>query len=836
VTQMTMLGELRRSCREWPDRTALVADDATMTYRALWSAVTDLAALYRRLGVRPGDRVVCALPNCPEHLVAMGAAWACGAAHVAAGIGATAHDVAWLVGRVEARVLLAGRTAAEVPGDWPAAVRAAQPEARIATCEDAAGVAPDGEPMAEVAEEDPAVIRFSSGTTGTPKGLIARHGPTARAWTNLAGILGFGPDDAHLGHLPLAFGFGLQMGMLALLTGGRLVLMDRFRAEPARQLIERHRVTVLDGVPAGYRQLLDVAGASPAQVASLRTGIGSGDAFPPALVARIVEELGMDLVLMYGTVEGFGMLNRERRLMLAGAVGRPAAGSVLIVDAGGRPAPAGRAGEVAFRRQPGSPVPWGGDGVLPWYRTGDLGRLDRNGWLHLTGRLKHQINRGGLKVDPVEVAGHLLGCAGVADAAVVGLPDPVLGEVPCACVVPSDPDRPPTLEALQSELRRVLTPYKLPAALHLLPEIPLTGNGKADIARLRGEALAAAPPRAVAEPANGTVAAATDEPAGVGGPVTLPEIEQELARLVHDVSELRDGLDGPDRALVERIAAAAAAHAALVPATGAALPAGRFITTRVAVATDGMRAWWADLAERMAGATEVPPPARDPAAVAERLLGLARADGEAGRLAWKLFLGCAREALVPYRHLPHGPDREPAEVVLKALGELMGDTPLYVGRPAFVTDELLERLRAEAAERRSAATLDQGMLMASPGEAARRFAYRDEMRELLAGLGQRVEASGAGKYVYCDPTAKGPGEHLHEMPFVLNVELSLEHVSPGRPGAQIVLCPPFGAARPVRTRPGELVVWFAGSVSHARDEIAAGERLTGLSMFYEPVR
>ena len=85
MSQITMLGELRRSCREWPHRTALVAGDVTMTYRDFWTAVTSQAALYRRLGVRSGDRVVCALPNCPEHLTAVGAAWACGAVHVAAG-------------------------------------------------------------------------------------------------------------------------------------------------------------------------------------------------------------------------------------------------------------------------------------------------------------------------------------------------------------------------------------------------------------------------------------------------------------------------------------------------------------------------------------------------------------------------------------------------------------------------------------------------------------------------------------------------------------------------------------------------------------------------------
>src|SRR2546430_13626823 len=114
----------RRSGLEHRGGTALVAGEGTVTSGELGAAGARQAAVYGRLGVGRGDGVVCALGNCPEHLAAMGAAWACGAAHVAAGLGATAQDVAWLVGRVEARVLLAGRTAAEVPGDLPAAVRA----------------------------------------------------------------------------------------------------------------------------------------------------------------------------------------------------------------------------------------------------------------------------------------------------------------------------------------------------------------------------------------------------------------------------------------------------------------------------------------------------------------------------------------------------------------------------------------------------------------------------------------------------------------------------------------------------------------------------------------
>jgi acyl-CoA synthetase (AMP-forming)/AMP-acid ligase II len=844
MSEGTMLEALRRSCLEWPDRTALVARDAAVTYGKLWEAATRQAGLYRRLGVRRGDRVVCALPNCPEHVATMGAAWAAGAVHVAIDSRATDDEVAWLAAHVQATLVLAGRTGAEVSDGRRAALRAACPDVRIVTSDEtAASEPPPGLAGAvdEVGQQEPAMIRFSSGTTGTPKGAVARHGPTAAAWTNLAAALGVGPDDVHLGHLPLAFAFGLQMAMMPLLTGGTLVLMERFAAEAARRLIRRHRVTVFDGSPANFRLLLDVPDSSPEQVESLRLGVGSADHFPPRLIARIFDELGMEFVLMYGTMEGFGMISSDRRRLLAGSVGRPAPGSVLVIGADGRPARAGEAGEVTFRRHPDSPAYWRRPADGGWYRSGDAGRLDKDGWLRLSGRLKHQINRGGLKVDPVEVADQLRACPGVADAAAVGVPDPLLGEIPCACVVPTAPDAAPTLEDVQEQLRRVLAPFKVPAALCVLPELPLTSNGKLDVERLRRQAVDAAGRR----PAGPDEAPRPDGESGgslrSARLVTLPVVEQELARLIYGLRDLRAGLGPHDRALLGQVAAAAADHAR--DRRAAAAPRDRFVKPLVCAATTGMRAWWGDLPvllDLAPGAARQDPPAPPPGqgrpALVGALRGLVEAGDEVERLAWRLFLGCARRALVPHRHLPRGPGREAAEVVLAVLSVLLGPAPLYVGRPAFVTEDLLAALRAEAARQRPAAVFEQNCLMARPGPVARRLAALEELRTLLAGLGQRAEPVGTGKYVYCDGTARGPGEHLHTEPFVLNVELSLEHDRAGAEAAQIVLCPPWEEARPVHTEPGDMVVWFAGSVPHARDEMSPGQSLTAISMFFEPVR
>lgn len=523
ATALTLAEGLRSAVARWPASIAVSDGSRRITYAQLGSAIADLAAAYARLGVRPGDRVICQLSNCPEHLAAMGAAWVSGCVHVGADHELTGHELSWLARHTEARVLLFEPPQGAADPLAPArAVRAARPQTSVLLLGDAAGVDgleemprlatgadPAGEPSAAwphpgPAPGDVATIFFTSGTTGTPKGPMATQGGLAGGWGWYAGLLELSPGDIHLGQLPLSHGFGMSLAYMALSTGGHLTLMRRFRAGEALRRITDERVTVLNGTPAHFILLTDRLDPARHDVRSLRIGVGSAASFPPQLLRRIFDQLGMDLMLMYGSSEGVGLVTMDRDEMLAGSVGRPDPGYVAIVGPDRRALPTGAAGEIAFNREvtevrywaetaaaAEAMTPAGGDGDR-WYYSGDVGRLDEAGRLYVLGRLKHQIDRGGLKVDPGEVERALMAAPGVLDAAVVGVPNPVLGESVCACVVP-EAGAVLTLEALRREASATLAPHKLPEELCLLKAIPRTELGKVDRSALRAAIEAAGP-------------------------------------------------------------------------------------------------------------------------------------------------------------------------------------------------------------------------------------------------------------------------------------------------------------------------------------------------------
>jgi acyl-CoA synthetase (AMP-forming)/AMP-acid ligase II len=507
----TLAGVLHGAWIRWPERTALVHAGRRTTYAALGDAITAVAALYRDLEIQPGDRVLCPLSNRPELLVAAGAAWTCGAVHVGADRGQTAGEIAALVALTGASALVFEPAAESADPFGPlAGIRAAHPDLRVLVVGDSP--APDGcVALSEVVRAstdggergiavpdgpspaDAAAIFVTSGTTGTPKAPVSTHGSLRMRWGRLAARLRFGPDDVHLAHLPLTHGFGMMMAMGALSTGGRLVLLDGFDPAEALERVGAEGVTVLSGSAAHFRLLLDGRGPGGGELRTLRIGIGSAASFPPALLHAIYDELGLEFMLMYGSSEGVGVATSNRDDVLRGSVGRPSPGSVAVVGPDRRPLPPGEAGEIAFSRA-SFPVRYWGDPAAAegWYYSGDLGRLDGEGRLYVLGRIKHQINSGGLKVDPAEVEAALLGLPGVRDAAVLGLAHPVYGETVCACVVPA-PGAEPTLQALRAELGRVLAPHKLPRELRLLDEIPRTPLGKVDLPALRREVDAPSP-------------------------------------------------------------------------------------------------------------------------------------------------------------------------------------------------------------------------------------------------------------------------------------------------------------------------------------------------------
>ncbi|MGH9178218.1 MAG: class I adenylate-forming enzyme family protein [Acidimicrobiales bacterium] len=495
---------LAEACARWRERPALTSPAGTLSYAALGRAGARLTAAYRRLGIRPGDRVVCQLPNWPEHLLAVNAAWSAGAVHVGTDNDLTGPELAWVVERTEAAALVfAPRPGPTDPLAPIRAVRRASPSTRVIVAGDGAGgdvrladllAAADGDGAdwsPRRGPADTAHLLLTSGTTGHPKAVMETLPACWAKMQFFADAYGPRPDDVMLLYLPMAHVFGLRLAMLALLSGGRLVLADRFSPAGALGAVTSERVTVLPGMPAHFTLLLAALDPARHDVASLRWAISAASKLPVPLVDQIYDRLGVELLYVYGCSENFTVLSTDRDEITAGSVGRsvfrgpegsPPDGTIGVLDPGtGKELPPGAVGELAFGTA--NPVRyWKAPDAATdgWYRTGDLGRVDPDGLVYVLGRLKELINRGGLHVSPSEVETAVARHPAVADSAVVGTPDPVVGEAICACVVAGVAQPAPTLEELRTFLGPTLARHKLPDELCEVDVIPRTKIGKVD--------------------------------------------------------------------------------------------------------------------------------------------------------------------------------------------------------------------------------------------------------------------------------------------------------------------------------------------------------------------
>jgi acyl-CoA synthetase (AMP-forming)/AMP-acid ligase II len=513
VTPEALAPSLQAACRRWPRRPAITFAGATTTYEELGRGVARLAGSYRRLGIGPGDRVVCQLPNSLEHVTAINAAWAVGAVHVGTDNDLTAPELAWLAERTEASaVLFRPHPEAADPLAAVHAVRAACSKAHVVLHGPVDH--PSSHRLADLvagpeeldnwspphATDETGHLLLTSGTTGRPKAVMET---LPACWAKMQFFVDAfrpGVDDVHLLYLPVAHVFGLRLAMMALLRGGRLVLMERFSPKGALRLVTEERVTILPGMPAHFTLLLDALDPTEHRVDSLRWAISAASTLPRPLVDAIYERLGVDLLYVYGCSENFTVITTDPDEIRRGSVGHrvfkgpegePPNGTVAVLEPGGADVlPPGTVGEIAFGAD--RPVKYWKDADAAtdgWYRTGDLGRVDPDGSVYILGRLKELINRGGLHVSPSEVETAIRLHPDVADSAVVAAPDPVLGEAICACIVAGGA-APPDLRALRDFLAPVLARHKLPDELALVNEIPRTKIGKVDRPVLRATVLA----------------------------------------------------------------------------------------------------------------------------------------------------------------------------------------------------------------------------------------------------------------------------------------------------------------------------------------------------------
>lgn len=485
-----------RRARKTPQRTAIVHGDTHLTYRDLHARVLRLAHALRALGVARGDRVAHLGPNHPAFLETLFATGALGAVFVPLNTRLAAPELAYNLSDSGSTVLVhsaehAG-TAAAAGADAPALRRVTlgpADEGALGYEELLTGGRTD--PLDEpVAPDDPCMIMYTSGTTGRPKGAVLSHANITWNSLNVLVDTDLTGDETTLVVAPLFHTAGLNMTCLpTLLKGGRVVLHEAFDAGRVLEAVAAHRVTYMFGVPTMY----DAMAAHPrwreTDLSSLRS-VSCGGAPVPARTIETYLARGLAFSQGYGMTEaspGVLFLDREQASAKAGSAGVPHFFTDTRVRAAdGGPAGPGEKGEVLVQGPNVMSGYWGRpedtaaafteDG---WLRTGDVARTDEDGYAYIVDRVKDMFVSGGENVYPAEVEDALLGHPAVRECAVIGVPDPVWGEVGHAVVVlEPGADAGADGSEILDRLRGRLAKYKIPKTVAFVDALPRTASGK----------------------------------------------------------------------------------------------------------------------------------------------------------------------------------------------------------------------------------------------------------------------------------------------------------------------------------------------------------------------
>ncbi len=479
---------VREAARRFGDLPAFVDPDGAVTSYAQLDRRSDLvAAGLARRGVRAGDRVALRLPSDTGYVVAYAAAAKLGA-------------------------ITAGINPRLAPPEQEALVALADPVVTLDEAGDVAELARLGRggeppPVLPGDPERPVAIVFTSGTTGVPKGaLFCERQLAAVADTDTGGAWAEPgqPGPAMLASTQFAhIGFTTKL-VWYLRLATRTHILGRWRAGDALATIAAERMPSIGGVAPQLALMVRSPEAARHDWDHVRTIVVGGAASPPALVAAARERFGAAYSIRYSSTEsggcGTGTAFDADEDEALHTVGRPRPGvEVAVRDEDGRPEPDGEVGELWLRsptqmsgywRDPDATAATLVDG---WIRTGDLARIDERGLVRLAGRSTEMFIRGGYNVYPAEVESTLAAHPAVAEVAVVPRPDPVMGEIGVAVVAPRDPAAPPTLAEVRDFLAGRLAGYKLPEALRIVPELPLTPGQKLDRRALVAHEAAHAP-------------------------------------------------------------------------------------------------------------------------------------------------------------------------------------------------------------------------------------------------------------------------------------------------------------------------------------------------------
>ncbi|MEV0224158.1 fatty acid--CoA ligase family protein [Streptomyces sp. NPDC050704] len=531
-------GLVRSAVARFPDAEAVVEGRTRVSYAELGARVERAAAACVANGAEPGDRVAIWAPNTLDWIVSSLGAVSAGAVLVPLNTRFKGTEAAYVLSRSRARLLFVTGTflgtsyvaslrraagEGEGVGDGEGAGEGAGPlpglphlEQVVVLSDDApadfrtwkdflaSGDGVDAEAVrariAAIDGDDPSDIIFTSGTTGRPKGAVITHAQTLRAYAVWSELAGLGRGDRYLIVNPFFHTFGYKAGVIAcLMRGATMIPQPVFNVDTVLANVASERISVLPGPPTLHQSLLDHPSRDSYDLSALRLVVTGAAVVPLQLVERLRTELGVGTVLTaYGLSEASGIVTMCRRgdepNVIASTSGRAIPGTeVKVVNARGEAVAPGTPGEVlvhGFNVMGGyyEDAPATSEVLTPagWLCTGDVGVLDEAGNLRITDRIKDMFIVGGFNAYPAEIE-QLLGLhPDVADVAVIGIPDPRLGEVGKAYVVRRPGATTLTSDDLIAWSRREMANYKVPRVVEFVAELPRNASGKVVKGELRG--------------------------------------------------------------------------------------------------------------------------------------------------------------------------------------------------------------------------------------------------------------------------------------------------------------------------------------------------------------
>jgi long-chain acyl-CoA synthetase len=484
---MNLATNLTAAAAADPDHVAIKLDDVELSYAQLDGASAHVAGLLAAHGVSAGDRVGIMLPNVPYFPVCYYGTIRAGGIVVPMNVLLKAREVAFYLSDSGAKLLFAWEGFADDAEKGAADAGAECVIVKSGEFEQMVGAADPITDVVDVDDSDTAVILYTSGTTGTPKGAELSHSNLIRNAEVSVGLFELGSEAIALGALPLFHTFGQTCGMNAMIKGGAtLSLIPRFDPGKALEIIQRDRVNVFQGVPTMFGAMLHHESADEFDTSTLRVCASGGSAMPVELMRGFEEKFGCKVLEGYGLSEtspvaSFNHPDRERK---PGSIGTPVEGvEMKVVDDEGREVPQGEVGEIVIRghnvmkgywHKPEATAEAIRDG---WFHSGDMAKVDEDGYFFIVDRKKDMIIRGGYNVYPREIEEVLYEHPAVREAAVLGVPHETHGEEVAAAVALKE-GASVDADELREFVKGQVAAYKYPRKIWFVDDLPKGPTGK----------------------------------------------------------------------------------------------------------------------------------------------------------------------------------------------------------------------------------------------------------------------------------------------------------------------------------------------------------------------